>query len=275
MEQTLQKITAVLRDCPFILGVVLGGSHATGTATAQSDIDIGIYYDAAALDVNMLNRAAKQLDDSERENLVCREGEWGKWVNGGGWLTVDGRAVDLLLRDMQRVEECILQTGCGRVTSHYQTGHPHAYLNVMYRGELASCRVLYAKDAAFLSWKQEAERYPAPLREALISFFHFEAEFSCMLAAKSAASGDIYTVCGHLFRSISALNQVLFALNRTYCLNEKKAVWRAGSLPLSPARYRARVEQILTLSPTKCSASVALLEGLCKETELLVDSQSV
>ncbi len=45
-----------------------------------------------------------------------------------------------------------------------------------------------------------------------------------MFAEDNVDKDDIYYVCGHCFRSISCLNQVLFALNEEYCINEKKAV---------------------------------------------------
>jgi len=65
------------------------------------------------------------------------------------------------------------------------------------------------------------------MKEALISFFLFEAKFSCTLAQ-------------HLFRSISAMHQVLFAINRVYCLNEKKATLRNESFTVAPSDYRKK-----------------------------------
>ena len=55
----------------------------------------------------------------------------------------------------------------------------------------------------------------------LIRWYMFEASFSLMFAKSSIDKDDISYVCGHCFRSISSLNQVLFALNNEYCINEK------------------------------------------------------
>ena len=49
----LQAIATELQACSFLKGVVLGGSRATGIATEDSDIDIGIYYDG--IDYDQLN----------------------------------------------------------------------------------------------------------------------------------------------------------------------------------------------------------------------------
>ena len=50
IEHILNQITDELSVCPFINGIVLGGSRATGMATDKSDIDIGIYYDKGQVD---------------------------------------------------------------------------------------------------------------------------------------------------------------------------------------------------------------------------------
>ena len=61
-------------------------------------------------------------------NLVVPPGAWGDWINGGGWLVINGYHVDLILRDIKRVEQIIKDTEQGIVTANYQTGHPHGYM---------------------------------------------------------------------------------------------------------------------------------------------------
>ena len=273
-EKIIKNIVEELKGCPFIKGIVLGGSRATGTAAADSDFDIGIYYEEGTIDYVQLNAAAKRLDDASRDNLICREGEWGPWVNCGGWLVVDGRPVDLILRNIARVKQVIEKTDAGETAAHYQTGHPHAYLDVMYRGELASCRILYASDPDFERIKVHAEQYPAPLKSALLNSFLFGSGFSCMLAKKGLSNNDIYCLTGHVFRSVSALNQVLFALNEQWCLNEKKAVFRIDTFRLAPLQYSMRVSKVfeeLAPSPDK---ALEMLERLCEETKRLCESVS-
>ena len=267
MKDILEKITRELKKCKGVEGVVLGGSRATGTATETSDIDIGIYYKHDKIDYKQLNEAATKLDDEHRENLICKEGEWGKWVNFGGWLTVDGTPVDLIFRDLKRVQHIIEQTEKGEFKPHYQTGHPHAYLSVMYRGELAVCQVLYSKEKTFRELKKQAENYPQALQAAVISFFRFEAGFSCMLARKSLQEQDSYYVTGHLFRAVSALNQVIFAINSCWCLNEKKAVRRIDGMENRPSDYSTRIEEIFRYDQG-LEHAVELLEKLMNEVHL-------
>lgn len=266
MDARIQQIVDTLKACPFVAGIALGGSRATGTANEQSDVDIGIYYHHDQLDSETLSRLAQELDDQHRENLVCGEGGWGPWVNCGGWLVMDGVHVDLILRDVSRVQDVIARTERGEFTPHYQTGHPHAYLDVMYRGELASCRLLYAADPSLADLKARAETYPPSLQRALARFFLFEAGFSCELAEKNLPNGDLYYFTGHLFRAASALNQALFACNARWCLNEKKTIFRIDGFPLHPAGYARRMNRVFTLAGASPSESLAELQALRRET---------
>ncbi|HAQ6131421.1 TPA: nucleotidyltransferase domain-containing protein, partial [Enterococcus faecium] len=125
----IQIVTEKLSSLPFIEGIVLGGSRARGTHTENSDIDIGIYYNSDSFDLTAINQIATELDDENRNNLVVPPGAWGDWVNGGGWLVINGCHVDLILRDIKRVEQIIKDTEQGIVTANYQTGHPHGYIS--------------------------------------------------------------------------------------------------------------------------------------------------
>lgn len=270
IARILSQVVKELSVCPFIAGIVLGGSRATGNATATSDIDIGIYYEHGAIDYAELSAIAKRLDDTHREHLICKEGEWGNWVNCGGWLVINGYQVDLILRDLSRVKYVVETTDQGICSSHYQTGHPHAYIDAMYRGELASCKVLYAKNNGFLELKHHAEVYPPALQKSLMDFFRFEANFSCILAEKSLESGDIYYVTGHIFRAVSAMNQVLFARNKMWLLNEKKAVFRIGAFEKAPNDYSGQVEMIFKTIGTDPVGSIKKLQQLRHEIEILL-----
>ena len=267
VEYVISRIRETLCACSCIEALVLGGSRATGGADKFSDIDIGIYYNKEKLDYTALNVMAARLDDEGRTNLICREGEWGPWVNCGGWLTVNGYPVDIIMRDMDRVAKVVERADRGEYSVHYQTGHPHAYVDVTYRGELACCNVMFSRGKKFMELKKHAEVYPAALKASLLQFFGFEAGFSCMMAEKSLPQGDGYYVTGHVFRAISALNQALFALNETWLLNEKKAIFRIDGFPLAPLHYAERVNTLFSERPE--ARGIRMLKGLCEEGRAL------
>jgi hypothetical protein len=72
------------------------------------------------------SKAATDLDDLHRDALTSPIHGWGPWVNGGAWLTVDGIAVDLIYRDLSRVEAVIDACRAGHVETGQQAGHPAA-----------------------------------------------------------------------------------------------------------------------------------------------------
>lgn len=107
IDNIIQSVTEKLSSLPYIEGIVLGGSRARGTHTEDSDIDIGIYYKSESFDITAINQIVTELDDENRNNLVVPPGAWGDWINGGGWLVINGYHVDLILRDIKRVEQII------------------------------------------------------------------------------------------------------------------------------------------------------------------------
>ncbi len=267
IKTILDKVVYALADVSGIQAIVLGGSRARGTHSSESDIDIGIYYDKATLDLVSLNKAAQLIDDEHRDNLVVPPGEWGKWVNGGGWLVINGYHVDFILRDADRVKNVIAECQQGDISAHYQTGHPHAYMNVMYMGELAVCKVLWDKEGNISTLKQVAEKYPQKLKRAIIGFFAFEAEFSLMFAESNAEKNDVYYVTAHIVRVISALNQVLFAVNEEYCLNEKKAVGMIDHFNIHPLGYKDKVNSIFAVAGTDGVNACVQLKQLINEVK--------
>ncbi|HHZ16691.1 MAG TPA: nucleotidyltransferase domain-containing protein [Clostridia bacterium] len=269
VDEILKAVTERLSALPCIEGIVLGGSRARGTHREDSDIDIGIYYNPASFDLAVFNRLASELDDEHRPDLVVPPGAWGDWINAGGWLVINGYHVDLILRDLKRVEQVIRDTEQGIVTTNYQTGHPHGYISAMYRGELAISQILYARKESFCALKRQAGTYPPALRENLVNFFLFEAEFSLMFTKASLKAGDKYYLAGHLFRTISCLNQALFAYNNIYCINEKKAVKLIETFSRKPAQYAERVNRVFELLGISPEEAYHLAEQLCNEVKQL------
>lgn len=268
----LDRIKQPLNQVPGVIGMVLGGSRARGTNRADSDIDIGIYYDLEEFDLAQISSIATALDDSHRENLITPLGGWGEWVNGGGWLVIDGMHVDFIFRDIRRVRQVIDDCIAGRITAHYHWGHPHAYINAMYMGELAICKILIDKGGQLQALKAKTKPYPPKMKKAIIESFLSEAKFSFMLAQYNADKDDVYYVAGHVFRVVSCLNQVLFALNEEYCINEKKAVKMIESFPKAPLKYKERVDGIFLLLSSKPDDSMVAchkLKELIEEVKFL------
>lgn len=273
IKKILDEITTELKGIPGIVGIVLGGSRARGTNHQDSDIDIGIYYnESEGFKVSEIDKIATKLDDEHRINLVSSLGEWGPWVNAGGWLVIQGYRVDFIFRDVKRVSKVIDDCLNGKISSNYQTGHPHAYLNSMYMGEVAICKILDDPKNKITELKEKTIPYSEDLRNAIIGWYMFEASFSLMFAKSNIDKDDISYVCGHCFRSISSLNQVLFALNNEYCINEKKAVKMIDAFKSKPQNYKKRIDELITLisfNESNTRKGVEILEELVNEVKAL------
>ncbi len=269
---TAQLVAERLGQIDGVVAVVLGGSRSRGTATANSDIDLGIYYQPdQPPSLDALRALAQELDDRHADDLVTVYGEWGPWINGGGWLTIDGQPVDWLYRDLARVEHEIAECEAGRPRVYYQPGHPHGFYNHIYMGEVFYCQPLFARDDRLQHLKARAATYPPPLQAALIAAL-WEAGFSLENARKPAARGDVVQVVGFLYRAVAVMVQALFALNERYCINEKGAALEVESLPRHPKEFRARVTEILGASgrdPSALAQTAADLETLLGEVQAL------
>src|SRR6058998_1775804 len=126
-------VAARLGEIRGVTAVALGGSRARGTAEADSDIYLGIYYQPSRPpSLELLRQLARDLHSGDSSAEVTDFGEWGPWVNGGAWLRIQGLEVDWLYRDLQRVSNVVVDCTRGVVACDYYLGHPHGFHSHIY-----------------------------------------------------------------------------------------------------------------------------------------------
>lgn len=232
-DPLLRRLVEALRPVRGLAGVVLGGSRGRGTASPISDYDIGLYYEPATpLDVTALDLAIAPLRD-DPASTVTRIGDWGPWINGGGWITIGGMKVDLLYRDLGAVRAVISEAKVGHITMHYQPGHPHGFCSSIWMGEVATCQPLYDPYELIGQLKSETWPYPPALRDAVIKRFAWEVGFAIENAEIAVGRGEGTHIAGCAYRALCCVAQVLFALNDRYLINEKGSIAEAAALPLT------------------------------------------
>lgn len=229
-----------------VVAVVLGGSSANGTRDELSDVDLGLYYHASNLpSTSRLNAVAEEVDDRHPASAITEFGEWGPWINGGGWLVVEGHKMDIVFRDVEKVVDVIAACKAGRVQWHYQPGHPHAFVNAIYLAELHYAVPLHDPGNTLAALKATVASYPPAMRHEIVRHSLFEARFALDNAVKPASRTDIVHVTGCLYRCTASLTQALFAINSTYLMNEKSAVARAEHLPVRVPKFAAIAATVL------------------------------
>src|SRR6185295_10665219 len=110
------------------VAVVLGGSRANGSNDAKSDWDLGLYY-----------RGTIDLTSLRAHGDVHPPGAWGRVMNGGAWLTLEGERVDVLLRDLDVVEHWTRLAQEGKFEVDALLGYVAGVPTYMLTAELASC----------------------------------------------------------------------------------------------------------------------------------------
>ncbi|MEK9278998.1 MULTISPECIES: nucleotidyltransferase domain-containing protein [unclassified Bradyrhizobium] len=233
-DPLIERLTSTLGGVAGVEAIVLGGSRARGTSHENSDYDIGLYFsDNRKLDTDRLQQAARQLADDPEATTVTSVGEWGPWIVGGAWLTIEGQKVDLLYRNIDAVRRTMEACRAGQISMDYQPGHPHGFCSAIWMGEIACCQALRDERAVIAELKSIALPYPQPLRDALIQRFRWEILFSIENAELAALREDQVHVAGCAYRALACIAQVLFALNGEYLINEKAALQQAAEFPLT------------------------------------------
>ena len=197
---------------PRVIAVTLGGSRARGTARPDSDWDIGLYY-RGGIDTDAIRELGY-------DGHVTEPGEWGRIVNGGAWLEIDGERVDLLYRDLDVVEHWTAEADAGRFEIDRVGGHVAGLPTYVLAGELALGTVLHGS--------LPRPSFTPALRRAAPPRWEGDAAFSLLVAEQHPARGDAVGCTGLLARAVMTAAHARLAGHGTWVLNEKDLVSRAG-----------------------------------------------
>jgi predicted nucleotidyltransferase len=249
-EQLLQQLIEQLKNVRGLRAIVLGGSYASGDQRPDSDLDVGLYYhENQPLDIEHIRAIATNLNDTP-DLVVASLGGWGTWVNGGAWLTIRGQRVDFLYRNLDFVSATIDECNAGIIRSDYWQQPAYGFHSFMYCTETALNRPLYDPEHVIERLKTKVARYSPQLKQAIIKDFLWRARFTLDNMRKPAERGEVYLVAGGLARAIHCLVQVLYALNETYYLSEKKLARDLHSFHIQPEQYLERITRILGMPGT-------------------------
>ncbi len=238
----LEQLTTTLSQIPGVLAVVLGGSYARGAQHATSDLDVGIYYTEAApfaiADIKQIANAVAV----EPNPVVTNFYEWGAWVNGGAWIYTQAGKVDFLYRNLDHVQRTLDEAQQGIFHHDYNQQPAYGFYSMIYLAETQICRPLYDPQGRIADLKRQIVEYPPKLKQRVVGDCLWSAEFTLLHAQSFAAAGDVYNTVGCLTRMAANLTQVLFALNETYFMTDKRVMEALAAFAVLPPSYIERVQ---------------------------------
>jgi predicted nucleotidyltransferase len=207
-----------LSSLPGVRAVSLGGSRATGRHRPDSDWDFALYYRG-------------RFDPEDLRALgwpgeISRIGGWGDGVfNGGAWLRVDGRPVDVHYRDLDDVEHHLAEAREGRFRVEYLLFHIAGIPTYIVVAELALHRVLRGS--------LPSPEYPARLRESAHSRWEQNAQRTLGYARGAyAARGHVTDAAGAIAVAAAQAAHAVLAGRGEWITNEKTLLDRAGLRPV-------------------------------------------
>jgi predicted nucleotidyltransferase len=239
LDATADRLAAL----PTVRAIALGGSRAQGTHRPDSDWDLAIYY-----------RGAFDPDDLRAVGWageVSAIGAWGGGVfNGGAWLTVDGRRVDIHYRDLDVVEHELAEAEAGRFRVEPLMFHLAGIPTYLVIAELAINEVLRGE-------LPRPAGYPDALRDTASERWRGTAAATLAYArAHHAPHGCLTEVAGAVATAALHSGHAVLAARGEWVTNEKRLLDRAGLRGVDAILARMRAD------PESLTAAVADAEAL-------------
>ncbi|MET9389263.1 nucleotidyltransferase domain-containing protein [Streptomyces sp. NPDC006624] len=211
LDTTADRLAAL----PTVEAVTLGGSRAQGTERPDSDWDLAVYY-RGPFDPAELRAVGWQGE-------VCEIGAWGGGVfNGGAWLTIEGRRVDVHYRDLDVVEHQLAEAEQGRFRVEPLMFHLAGIPTYLLVAELAVNRVLRGR-------LPRPVAYLPALRASAPAHWHGMAAATLAYArAGHAPRRAVAQVAGAIALAATQTAHAVLAARGEWVTNEKGLVARAG-----------------------------------------------
>ncbi|ANN19489.1 DNA polymerase subunit beta [Amycolatopsis orientalis] len=213
-ETFLSHVADGLAALPAVHAVALGGSRAQHTHDPGSDWDFAVYYRG---DFDPADLRATGWDGE-----VSEIGAWGGGVfNGGAWLTIDGRHVDIHYRDLDDVEHHLAEARHGRFHWEPLMFHLAGVPSYLVVAELAANQVLHGE--------LPRPGFPDALRGTAPPMWRGRAELTLRYARGAyVPRGQATELAGALATAAMETAHAVLAARGEWVTNEKRLLRRAG-----------------------------------------------
>jgi Polymerase beta, Nucleotidyltransferase len=210
----LDHVCDHLQSLSAVEAVSLGGSRAQGTHRPDSDWDFAVYYRD--------HFEPQALRDIGWPGEVFEVGGWSSGVfNGGAWLEVDGRRVDVHYRDLEVIDREIAAAHEGRFQIEPLMFHLAGTPTYLVLAELATHRVLRGR--------LPKPTYPEALRRRAPQIWWSRAVRTFDYARENHAPyGRLAQCTGLVAQAASQAAHAVLAARGEWITNDKALLTRAG-----------------------------------------------
>ncbi|ACQ81993.1 conserved hypothetical protein [Beutenbergia cavernae DSM 12333] len=246
-EAFLGGVADRLAALPGVRAVTLGGSRAEGTHAPESDWDLAVHY-RGSFD-------PQDLRDVGWRGEVSELGGWGGGIfNGGAWLEIDDRRVDVHYRDLAVTERVLADARDGRFAVEPLMFHLAGIPTYLLLAELAQAQVLREREPL------PRPEYPEALRREAPREWWGRAEVTFGYALDGhARRGRVTQAVGLAAVATAQAAHAVVAARGVWVTNDKQLLARAGlegvdELLGAPGR-----------TPEELAATVTRCRELCGE----------
>jgi predicted nucleotidyltransferase len=220
---------------PDVRAVTLGGSHATGKADPNSDLDLYVF---SRKEIPVETRAAiiePRASQMQLDNRFYETEDY--WIE-----KIGGRKVEVIYRGAW------LEEHLKNLLENYQA--QLGYTTSLWHNVLQAV-ILFERDSYFSNLQQRVRvPYPDGLVKAIIAK-NFPLLKGSLAAHskelyKALARGDGVTVHHRIEAMLASYLDILFALNHELHPGEKRSLMHAETLALQPKHMKEDVEALLT-----------------------------
>ena len=261
-----QQIAAMYGSWPQVEAVALAGSHATGQAGPDSDIDLYVYLrEELSVDVraSMIKVRAERMEVNNQF-----------WEPGDEWIETESHiAVDVMYRSKAWIEDQL-----DRVLVRHEASV--GYSTCFWYNVLTS-QVLYDRNGWYYAiHERTGQPYPEPLRRAIIAKNHpiLRETISSYLhqLEKATARGDLVSVNHRVAALLASYFDILFAVNRMPHPGEKRLVEMAeAQCAKRPEGMCEQVSGLIRASGVGNQAVIARIEALVEGLDELLKAEEL
>ncbi|MGC4001508.1 MAG: nucleotidyltransferase domain-containing protein [Anaeromyxobacter sp.] len=266
VEAVARRIAAAYAAIPEVEAVAMGGSWATGQATAGSDIDLYVYARGGEPALGARAGAAAGSPRAELGNHFFEPGD--EWIDAAS-----GIHLDVMFRDPAWIEADLERV---LVRHEAWVGYSTAFWH-----NLRTAVPLFDRSGWYAALRARAAApYPAPLVQAIVAknqpLLRASLSSYAYQLERAVARADRVSVNHRVAAFLASVFDVLLAVNRLPHPGEKRLLaFVEASCPIRPPALSSLVERLLEAAGRGGPEVLAAADALAAALDALLQAEGL